>query len=319
MKDYLDAFSADIDLEAINKVRAERATWFTRRGALPFKAAVERLPQFKSELVDCSGDAITVGRREELSDAQYADLLKSIKDLLPWRKGPFRLFGHTIDSEWQSHLKWDRIAPHLPDLKGKVIADIGCNNAYYMFRMAAHDPSLVIGFDPMPRFCYAFQLVNRFAGFDNLRYELLGAEHMHYFRRLFDVVFCMGVLYHNRNPIQILTGIWESMKPGGELILESQGIPGDGSYALFPEDRYAKMRNVWFFPTVDCLVNWTKKAGFKEVECFSIEATTTKEQRATEYAPWESLSDFLDPDDSSKTVEGYPAPIRICIKAKKQV
>jgi len=171
----------------------------------------------------------------------------------------------------------------------------------------------------MPRFCYAFQLVNRFAGFENLKYELLGAEHIHFFRRLFDVVFCMGVLYHNRNPIQILTGIWESMRPGGELILESQGIPGEGSYALFPEDRYAKMRNVWFFPTVECLVNWTKKAGFKEVECFSIEATTTEEQRATEYAPWESLSDFLDPEDSSKTVEGYPAPVRICIKAKKEL
>lgn len=319
MKDYLEPFSDGIDLEAINRVRAKRDYWFTRKGALPFKAAVERLPQFKSSLVDCAADAITVGQKDELSDSQHADLLQSMKDLLPWRKGPFKLFGHTIDSEWQSHLKWDRISPHLPDLKGKVVADIGCNNGYYMFRMAAHDPELVIGFDPMPRFCYAFQLVNRFTGLDNLKYELLGAEHMHYFRRLFDVVFCMGVLYHNRNPIQILTGIFESMKPGGDLILESQGIPGEGSYALFPEDRYAKMRNVWFFPTVDCIVNWTKKAGFKDVECFSIEATTTDEQRATEYAPWESLSDFLDPDDSSKTVEGYPAPIRICIKAKKQL
>ena len=38
--------------------------------------------------------------------------------------------------------------PKIPELKNKIIADIGCNNGYYMFRMAAHSPKLVLGFEP---------------------------------------------------------------------------------------------------------------------------------------------------------------------------
>ncbi|MBE9503281.1 MAG: tRNA 5-methoxyuridine(34)/uridine 5-oxyacetic acid(34) synthase CmoB [Proteobacteria bacterium] len=317
MNDYLKKYSETIHLDEINKVREERALWLSKKGARPYIEAVDKLPEFKSEKVDFSGDVITVGNRGELTEDQFDDLHAATKTLLPWRKGPFQLFEHFIDSEWKSNLKWDRVQPHLIDLKGKVVADIGCNNGYYMFRMAHHHPELVVGFDPMPRFQCAFDLVNRFAGFNNLKFELLGAEHVHLFRNLFDTVLCMGVLYHNRNPIQILSGIWESMKPGGQLIIEAQGIPGEGSYALFPEDRYAKARNVWFVPTVECLSNWIKRVGFKDVECFSIEKTTSEEQRKTEYAPWESLDDFLDPNDRSKTVEGYPAPVRICIKARK--
>ncbi len=317
--DYLDEYKDLISLDEINRVRADREKWLSRKSSLPFRQAVESLPLFKSSFVDLKGDAVTVGRKEELSEKESAKLVESIRKLIPWRKGPFILFGRYIDSEWKSHLKWQRVSPHLDDLKGKIVADIGCNNGYYMFKMAEQKPELVIGFDPMPRFYFSFNLVNRFTGFTNLKYEMLGAKHIEYFHDLFDTVFCMGVLYHNRNPIQILCGIWKSMKSGGQLIIESQGIPGKGSHALFPEDRYAKAGNVWFVPTADCLVNWIKRAGFKEVECFSVAETTTDEQRKTEYAPWESLDDFLDPGDRSKTVEGYPAPVRICIKARKLI
>jgi tRNA (mo5U34)-methyltransferase len=31
----------------------------------------------------------------------------------------------------------------------------------------------------------------------------------------------------------------------------------------------------------------------------------------------ESLAEFLDPNDRSKTVEGYPAPLRAVLTAKK--
>lgn len=315
--DYLEEYRELISIEKINLVRNDRQKWLDRKSSDPFRQAVESLPSFKSSFVDLSGDAITIGRKEELSEKEYAQLLDSIKILIPWRKGPFNLFDHYIDSEWKSNLKWQRVLPHVDDLREKIVADIGCNNGYYMFKMAEQKPKLVIGFDPMPRFYFSFNLVNRFTRFSNLKYEMLGAEHIDYFHNLFDAVFCMGVLYHSRNPIQVLCGIWKSMKPGGQLIIDNQGIPGNGSHALFPEERYAKARNVWFVPTADCLSNWIKRAGFKEVECFSIDETTSNEQRTTDYAPWESLNDFLDPKDRSKTVEGYPAPVRICIKARK--
>ena len=43
--------------------------------------------------------------------------------------------------------------------------------------------------------------------------------------------------------------IKNALRPGGQVILETIGIPGTEPVALFPEDRYAKMRNVWFVPT----------------------------------------------------------------------
>ncbi len=317
MDDYLTEFEERINLPEINKLREERAAWLEKKGALPFREAVEGLSPFQSCLVDLSKDAVVVGEEGELTPAEHEILLASMKKLLPWRKGPFRLFGHEIDAEWQSNLKWDRIVPHLDPLKGKNVADVGCNNGYYMFRMAHQKPKLVIGFDPMARFLHQFNFVNRFARQETLKFELLGAEHLHFFRELFDVVLCLGVLYHNRNPIDVLSGLFDSLKPGGQLILEAQAIPGEGSHALFPEGRYAKARNVWFVPTAECLVNWAKRTGFREVECFSVETTTGEEQRTTNLAPWESLKDFLDPTDTSKTVEGYPAPMRVCVKARK--
>ncbi|WP_122853349.1 DUF1698 domain-containing protein, partial [Pseudomonas viridiflava] len=38
--------------------------------------------------------------------------------------------------------------------------------------------------------------------------------------------------------------------------------------------------------------------------------------RGTEWMKYQSLSDFLDPEDHSKTIEGLPAPMRAVIVAK---
>ena len=49
----------------------------------------------------------------------------------------------------------------------------------------------------------------------------------------------------------------------------------------------------------------------------SVSVTTVEEQRGTEWMKYQSLSDFLDPEDHSKTIEGLPAPMRAVIVAKK--
>ena len=114
--------------------------------------------------------------------------------------------------------------------------------------------------------------------------------------------------------------IRESLVPGGQVILETIGIPGEESYALFPEDRYANMKNVWFVPTLSCFMNWTKKAKLIDVELICDSPLTIEEQRNTKWAPppKPSLIDALDPNDHSKTKEGHPAPRRFLISAKKK-
>jgi tRNA (mo5U34)-methyltransferase len=240
-----------------------------------------------------------------------------MRGFMPWRKGPFNIFGIHIDAEWRSERKWNRVLPVLPELKSKVVADIGCSNGYYMFRMAHHQPRLVVGFEPYLHHFYTFKTLNAFAGLDNLAVELLGIEHIGLFRESFDVVFLMGILYHRSSPIDALRDIREAMKSGGTLIVESQGIPGNEPHALFPESRYAKVPGTYFVPTSTCLANWLSRAGFTGVEVFHSHPMSSMEQRKTAWMEFESYADFIDQQDQSLTVEGYPAPIRIFLKARK--
>jgi len=60
-----------------------------------------------------------------------------------------------------------------------------------------------------------------------------------------------------------------------------------------------------------------QQSGFKNIETMDISKTTIEEQRKTEWMTYESLSDFLDKNDHSKTIEGHPAPVRISMRANK--
>jgi tRNA (mo5U34)-methyltransferase len=75
------------------------------------------------------------------------------------------------------------------------------------------------------------------------------------------------------------------------------------------------MRNVWFIPSTAALCHWLQRLGFKNPKVVDVNTTTLYEQRATSWMENESLIDFLDPTDHSKTIEGYPAPQRAVIIA----
>lgn len=315
--DLLKRLSPNVDLEEVRNRRKVRFPELDLPRGADLKQVIQPLPtadDFPQPIeFDFSGDAIAIGKRSDLSDTQFELLHAAIKQFHPWRKGPWNFFGLEVDAEWCSNLKWDRIASAVGDLSGKKLLDVGCGNAYYMFRAAAMEPELVVGLDPSIPFYLLFEMVQRFLRITNMQFERLGCEDLTVFDRCFDVALCMGILYHQRNPVQILRDLRNSLDVGGHAVIESQSIPGDGSMALFPKDRYAKARNVYFVPTKDCLVNWARRAGFKDVEVISHGPVTFDEQRQTEFMTYHSLAEFLDPDDPSKTAEGYPAPWRTAV------
>ena len=59
-----------------------------------------------------------------------------------------------------------------------------------------------------------------------------------------------------------------------------------------------------------------QRVGFKNIKVVDVAPTTIEEQRATEWMDSQSLVDFLDPNDHSKTIEGYPAPLRAVVIAE---
>ncbi len=303
--------------KGIQELQQQKAEWLTKdkKGIVRYRNLYESVAHVKADFIDCSGDTIRIGKAEELDSNTLQTVYEVMRSFMPWRKGPFNVFGHAIDSEWRSERKWNRIVPTMPSLAGKVIADVGCNNGYYMFRMAHHRPNLVIGFEPYLQHYYAFQTLNNFAGFENLFADLLGVEHIALFENCFDIVFLMGILYHRVSPVGVLKNVKTSIRPGGYLIVESQGIPGTEPIALFPEERYAKVPGTYFVPTPSCLVNWLRRAGFDDINLFCTHPMSSEEQRRTDWMNFESYEDFINTENSNLTVEGYPAPIRIYIKA----
>jgi tRNA (mo5U34)-methyltransferase len=252
---------------------------------------------------------------QSISVAALDFVHRLVRDLIPWRKGPFDVFNLFINSEWRSDLKWNRIERALGSLRSKRVLDVGCNNGYYMFRMLPQNPEFVLGIDPSPRFIYQFELINALVGALNLKIEPLGIEDTGVFQHFFDVILCMGVLYHRRDQLGTLQLLANALNDDGTLILETLVVGDDVPYCLCPEERYCMMRNVWFVPSITVVTSWLKKVGLKNIEIISDDLVTINEQRKTEFAPSASLDSFLDPNDCSKTIEGYPAPRRVSFRA----
>jgi tRNA (mo5U34)-methyltransferase len=133
----------------------------------------------------------------------------------------------------------------------------------------------------------------------------------------FDTVFSMGVLYHRRSPLDHILQLRDCLKPGGELVLETLVIEEDENAVLMPEDRYARMGNVWFIPSVGMLEKWLRRCKLENIKLVDVTTTSLQEQRSTDWMTFQSLKDFLDPADTSKSIEGYPAPRRAVLTASK--
>jgi len=181
--------------------------------------------------------------------------------------------------------------------------------------MYGAEASFVLGIDPSPLFMSQFQVLKHFLPELPIQLFPLKSEEMPSHCRVFDTVFSMGVLYHRRSPFDHLMELRSFLKPGGEVVMETLVIPGEENNVLVPENRYAKMRNVWFLPAVGELEKWLRRAGFKNVRTKDVNKTEVSEQRSTPWMKYESLADFLDPNRSELTIEGYPAPRRAIVIA----
>ncbi|XOV83243.1 MAG: tRNA 5-methoxyuridine(34)/uridine 5-oxyacetic acid(34) synthase CmoB [bacterium] len=273
--------------------------WFT---------ALTQLPVLHHSQADLTQGVVVEGEvdRQQLTEA--------LQQFHPWRKGPFSIAGVTIDSEWRSDWKWQRIARALGDLSGQRVLDIGCGNGYFGWRMLGQGAREVIGIDPTLLFCMQHLAIQNYVQKPGNWVLPLGVEEIPA-STIFDWVLSMGVIYHRRDPQGHINQLAALTRPGGHAIVES--IVVAGSDPLIPPGRYARMRNVWCVPSADGLCEWMAQAGFVNVKVLDISLTTTDEQRATQWMRFESLQETLDPANPQLTVEGHPAPIRAIVIGRK--
>jgi tRNA (mo5U34)-methyltransferase len=290
-----------------NNLHGEYKHWQKTLDALP--SSVETPP------VDLT-NSVTVGELGDLNQGEFKRLENLMKKFKPWRKGPYHIHGLHIDTEWRSDFKWERLKEHISDLSGKYVLDIGCGSGYHLWRMKGAGAEFVVGIDPTQLFMMQFNAIQHFVQDESVNLLPLGVEQLPELKA-FDTVFAMGVLYHRRSPIDFLYQLKSQLVDGGELVLETLIVDGDVDTVLVPGERYAKMRNVWFLPSSLAMIAWLERCGFKNVRVVNTDITALEEQRKTDWIDTESLSDFLDPNDSTKTIEGYPAPKRAIFIANK--
>ena len=314
--DALKPLQKNIDWESFQHVRAKQNKHLQSTKMHVLIEQLRNFPKIQTKHIKLD-DIVEIGKAEELEKSQQIQLLENLQALSPWRKGPFSIFGEFIDSEWVSYYKWERLKAKLPELHQKRLLDIGSNNGYYLFRMAQSQPQLALGLEPNLRYWLASQFLHAFVSHLPLHTELMGWEELPLFRKCFDIVFCMGILYHHSDPIHILKMIHSCLDQNGTLIIETAGIEGTDPIALFPQKYYAGMSS-WFYPTALCLKHWLLRSGFHKVEVFSQIKLTIDEQRSTSWATGKSLIDTLMPNNHSLTIEGYPAPMRFCAIAQKK-
>lgn len=274
-----------------------------------------RLPELTAEDVVLDADTIKIGAATEISDDLRQSLAETLKLFHPWRKGPYSVFGIEIETEWHSDWKWARIRDHIQPLQGRLVLDTGCGSGYHVLRMLGDGARLVVGIDPTMLYVMQYQALKHFIPAHRAFVLPLRSEDLPQQMQAFDTVFSMGVLYHCRSPIDHLCELRGQLRAGGELVLETLVIEGGAQDVLMPLRRYAKMRNVWFIPSTAALTIWLQRCGFTDVRVVDVTTTTVDEQRSTEWMQFESLVNFLDPDDHTRTMEGYPAPVRATLCA----
>lgn len=321
MIDYQPLYNLLLDAKADNWVellpqQINSAFELAKHGTLShWQSVIEAMPPLVTTHRLLDTGALEIGQASDLSEEDRLKLENQLKELHPWRKGPYDLFNIHIDTEWRSDWKWDRLKSHISPLNHRLVLDVGCGNGYHCWRMLGAGAKMVVGIDPLLLNVLQFQVIRRLYGEAPVYVLPLGIEDLPYGLKVFDTVFSMGVLYHRRSPIDHLMELRDCLKAGGELVLETLVIDGGLGEVLLPEERYAKMRNVWFLPSCDTLISWLKRCGFQNIRLVDVSSTTVEEQRSTEWMQFHSLKDFLSAENHQLTCEGLPAPKRAIIVA----
>ena len=272
-----------------------------------------------NQIPDIASDSKTLGREvglKTIPNQACIALESALLGLMPWRKGPFRFGLVHIDTEWQSGLKWDRLKAHV-NLRTHRVLDVGSGSGYHLWRMLEAGANEVLGIDPSILFHCQFAAVNGLLGYLKAASLPVTLEEFDAGQLRFDTVFSMGVLYHRKDPVIHLEQLKRWIQPGGQLVLETLIIEGDETNCFMPPDRYARMNNVWFLPSVNALIRWLERIGFIEVRCINVSVTTTEEQRKTKWMQFESLEEALDRSRPHLTVEGLSRPTRATFLARR--
>lgn len=172
---------------------------------------------------------------------------------------------------------WNQISKHLPnDLSGKSVLDIGCNAGFFSVQSKKRNADYVMGIDLSDGFLKQAEFVREVLGLE-IDYEKMSLYELPKLGGQFDIVFCLGVIYHCADLFQAARCVESLTKE--VAIVESQVVtyesvadkplwefvfPGykDPSDTKTQDER----RDNWWFPNLEGLRVLFQSAGFWKVE-----------------------------------------------------
>jgi tRNA (mo5U34)-methyltransferase len=185
--------------------------------------------------------------------------------------------------------RWAVIAPMVPDVRGKSCLDVGCSSGFFSLKLKELGAREVVGIDDgeqrraiaQARFAAA-QLGHDIAFSERSIYELSGLN------RTFDVVICLGVLYHLRHPLLAIEQLrtvcsgtllfqtittrhkGEILKTPANVALRD-GIIDHPSFPMlkFIEGELNNDSSNWFVPNAEAVVAMLRSCGFSIKEMVS--------------------------------------------------
>ena len=152
------------------------------------------------------------------------------------------------------------------DLSGKSAIDIGTTNGGAAFELERRGAERVVAVDVVPPEHYGFAALRDFQG---SKVEWLQASVYEVGAVLgeqFDLVVCLGVLYHLRHPLLALDNVRALL--GGEALIESAVLDGEAPELIgkpvarfFRGAEFHADSSNWFVPTVAGLLDWSASSG----------------------------------------------------------
>lgn len=169
---------------------------------------------------------------------------------------------------------WNHIARNLPpDLSGMTVLDIGCNAGFFSVSAKRLGADHVVGIDMSPGFLKQARFVSDVLDLD-LELHRMSVYELSKLDKKFDVVFCLGLIYHVADPVKAAESIMgvtkrlavvESALMGAgcpERPLWELVFPGYASDAAQEGERHYN----WWFPNMAGMVKLFQGIGFKDVQ-----------------------------------------------------
>ncbi len=154
-------------------------------------------------------------------------------------------------------------------LRGRRVLDLGCNAGYWSITASDAGADFVLGVDGRSKHVEQARLVFEAKGVDPARYRFeQGNIFEHEFGERFDVVMCLGLMYHISKPVELFELI---ARTGAEIVVVDTNL-FPAPFSLFQvrhenvsAAHHAVDYETVFVPTRQAVIDLAGQFGFKTV------------------------------------------------------